>query len=268
MLKTLHTLKSIYAEHKILYTVGILLTFIGAILYPFIPYIRFMLFFAVFCGVCCIIYGLLCRLEKCAFKTVRITAKACRILALTLICIFTVSFITVQILIIDGMQENESECEYVIVLGGGVNGTKPSAALTCRLERAEKYLNDYPESTAILCGGQGPGEFITEAQAMETYLLSRGIDKKRLIKEEQSRDTRENIGNAIGIIKSHTESSNISPTAIISNGFHLYRTKLIAKKQGIDNPVMLNAKMPPIPALIINLHLREYFSVILEYMNL
>lgn len=268
MLKILHTLKNIYTEHKILYTVGILLTFIGAILYPFIPYIRFMLFFSVFCGVCCIIYGLLCRLEKCAIKAVRITAKICRVLALTLICIFTVSFITVQALIIDGMKENEAECEYVIVLGGGVNGTKPSAALACRLDRAAKYLNDYPKSTAILCGGQGPGELITEAQAMETYLLSRGIDSKRLIKEEQSRDTRENISNAISVIRAHTGSNSIFSTAIISNGFHLYRTKIIAKKQGIDDPVMLNAKMPPIPALIINLHLREYFSVILEYMNL
>lgn len=268
MLRTLHALKSIYAEHKVLYTAGILLTFIGSILYPFIPYIRFMLFFAVFCGVCCIIYGLLCRLEKCAFKTVRIIAKICRVLALTLICVFTVSFVIVQILIIDGMKENEAECEYVIVLGAGVNGTEPSAALACRLERAEKYLNDYPESTAILCGSQGPGEFITEAQAMETYLLSKGIDQKRLIKEDKSKDTRENIGNAISIIKSQTASNNILPTAIISNGFHLYRTKLIAKKQGINTPVMLNAKMPSIPALIINLHLREYFSVILEYMNL
>ena len=148
-----------------------------------------------------------------------------------------------------------------------MNGTKPSAALVCRLDRAEKYLNDYPESTAILCGGQGSRELITEAQAMETYLLSRGIDKKRLIKEEHSTDTRENISNAINIIRS-TGNSGIPSTAIVSNGFHLYRTKLIAKKQGIDTPVMLNAKMPPIPALIVNLHLREYFSVILEYMNL
>ena len=267
MLKISNALKSIYAEHKILYTIGLLLIFTGSLLYPFIPYIRFMLFFSVFCGSCCIIYGLLCRLEKCLYDTVRIIAKICRVSALILICIFTVSFITVQALIIDGMKENESECEYIIVLGGGVNGTKPSAALACRLDRAEKYLNDYPESTAILCGGQGSGELITEAQAMETYLLSRGIDKKRLIKEEHSTDTRENIGNAINIIRS-TGNSGIPSTAIVSNGFHLYRTKLIAKKQGIDTPVMLNAKMPPIPALIVNLHLREYFSVIFEYMNL
>lgn len=265
-MKVSDTLKNILNEHKILYTVGLILIAIGTVIYPFVPYIRFLLFFSVFCGICCIIYGLLLHFKKSTCKTVSLLSKILQICALTLIGIFIISFIAIQCLIVSSMSDSDSECGYLLVLGGGVNGTEPSLSLLYRLYSAEEYLNKHPESKAILCGGQGPGEYISEAEAMYRYLKNHGIDEERLIKEDKSHDTRENIANARKIIADSTNAN--LPVAVVSSDFHLYRVKIIMRKQGFDKIHTICAKTPAIPALVANLHLREYFSVILEYMNI
>lgn len=259
-------LKNILNEHKILYTIALILIAIGVVIYPFVPYIRFLLFFSVFCGICCIIYGLLLHFKKSTCKAVSLLSKILQICALTLIGIFAISFIAIQGLIVSSMNDSDSECDYLLVLGGGVNGTEPSLSLLYRLYSAEEYLNQHPESKAILCGGQGPGEEISEAEAMYRYLKNHGIDEERLIKEDKSGDTRENIANAHKIITDSTSAD--PPIAVVSSDFHLYRAKIIMRKQGFNNIHTICAKTPAIPALVANLYLREYFSVILEYMNI
>lgn len=164
------------------------------------------------------------------------------------------------------MKNDERECDYLIVLGCGLNGQKPSLSLKYRLDKAVDYLNTYPNSTAILCGGQGAGEEITEALAMYTYLINNGINNSRLVLEDNSKDTTQNIRYAKNIIDSIDASSN--PTvAIISNDFHIYRAKFIADKEGLKHVYGIPAKTPDTPFLKINLHLREYFSIIFEYLN-
>lgn len=267
-MKISEVLFSILTEHKFLYTAGFAVTALGLILYPIFPYLRFMFFFMIFCGLCCICYGLLLHFEKSNNKAVSLSAKICRIFAVFLICIFAVSFITVQSLIISSMKDDDVTCDYLIVLGSGLNGEEPSLSLKYRLDKAAHYLINHPESIAVLCGGQGPGELITEAEAMQKYLAEKGIDKSRLIQENTSHDTRENIKNAAEIIYSSALLDTSAPIAVVTNDFHLYRAKMIMKKQGFSSVYTLCAKTPPIPALIVNLHLREYFSVMLEYMNL
>ena len=89
------------------------------------------------------------------------------------------------VVIHEGQKEiPETECQAVIVLGAGVNGTQPSLTLRTRLDAALDYLEDHPEVPAVLTGGQGYGENITEEQCMYNYLTARGIDGSRLLMEE------------------------------------------------------------------------------------
>ena len=60
----------------------------------------------------------------------------------------------------------------IIVLGAGLKGDTPSLALERRLEKAAEYMNKNGNAIAIVSGGQGKGETISEAQAMENYLLN------------------------------------------------------------------------------------------------
>ena len=149
-----------------------------------------------------------------------------------------------------------SACDYIIVLGAGLDKETPSLTLVDRLNRTIEYMNEYPASIAIVSGSQGSGETITEALAMERYLISRGIPKDRIIKEEKATDTNENLIYSREIIDSRGGGS----TAIVSSDYHIFRTRLLAKKQGLS-AVMLSAKSS-LPVLRINYAVREGFALV------
>ena len=79
----------------------------------------------------------------------------------------------------------------VIVLGAGVNGTEPSLSLRTRLDKAVDYLERWPDIPAVLTGGTGYGEEISEAQCMYDYLTEYGVEADRLILEDRASNTAE-----------------------------------------------------------------------------
>lgn len=81
----------------------------------------------------------------------------------------------------------------VIVLGAGVNGTEPSLSLRTRLDKAVDYLERWPDIPAVLTGGTGYGEEISEAACMYDYLTAHGVEPGRLILEDQATNTAENF---------------------------------------------------------------------------
>ena len=99
--------------------------------------------------------------------------------------------------------------EYIIVLGAHVEGTRLTKALLERTRRALQYMEENPETKAVLSGGKGDGESITEAQAMCNYLVEHGIDRERLILE--------GLNHSVGIV---------------TNNFHVFRGTAIGKKCG------------------------------------
>lgn len=119
------------------------------------------------------------------------------------------------------------DLDYIIVLGAHVDGTRLTLALLERTRRAFQYLKSNPNTIAVLSGGKGTGERISEAQAMYNYLTEHGIEGFRLIREEQSTNTKENIAFSLKIIGS-TEPS----IGIVTNHFHVFRGVAIAKKCG------------------------------------
>ena len=116
--------------------------------------------------------------------------------------------------------------EYIIVLGAHVEGTRLTKALLERTRRALQYLEENPETQAVLSGGKGDGESITEAQAMCNYLVEHGIDRERLILEEKSTSTTENLKFSLGLIGlDHS-------VGVVTNNFHVFRGTAIGKKCG------------------------------------
>lgn len=118
----------------------------------------------------------------------------------------------------------------VIVLGCRVIGEKPSLMLQERLDAAYSYLTKNPDAVAILSGGKGDDETIAEAECMYRYLTEKGIEVNRLIKEDQSTSTSENIRFSMEIMEEHQLGNN---AAIITNEFHEYRAGEFAKEEGL-----------------------------------
>lgn len=181
----------------------------------------------------------------------------------TLIIVFIISFLLIEgLIIINGNISDVDDVDYMIVLGARLYGDVPSPALHERLKAAEEYLKKDMDLKVIVSGGQGPDEYISEAVAMERYLINSGIDKNRIIIEDKSTSTFENIRNSLNIIN---EIDNIeSPKVLlVSNSFHIFRSKVLADRLGA-NAYGLPAQVPP--SILIQQYVREYFAVIKSFL--
>lgn len=119
-----------------------------------------------------------------------------------------------------------------VVLGCKVRGTKPSRILQERLDAAYEYLVENEEAVAVLSGGQGLDEEISEAQYMFEYLTAKGIEESRLLLEDASTTTRENLIFSKEILKEQGLGEKIT---IITSDFHAYRACDMAEKLGLES---------------------------------
>lgn len=173
-----------------------------------------------------------------------------------LIMIMLLIFAVTECVIIGyGSKEPCPDADYVLVLGAQVKGTRLTYALQARLDVAYQYAVDNPESVVIVSGGKGSGEDITEADAMAEYLKKKGLSEERIILEDQSTNTYENIQYSREFMTSEDAS-----VVLVTNDFHVYRGVGVAKKQGLTNIEGLGApvKWYTIP----NQYVREAFAVV------
>ena len=167
--------------------------------------------------------------EKCNALFGRLPALM-RWILIALAALIAALTVLISVKMVMACNDKPSENSTVIVLGCGVYGEQPSLMLSERLEAAEAYLRKNPGSSAILSGGQGRGENISEAEAMHRWMVRRGIDPSRLYKEDRSSSTRENIAYSLEIIRANNLSEEI---AVASNEFHLLRAHMIAEEAGL-----------------------------------
>ncbi|MGN0400560.1 MAG: YdcF family protein [Blautia sp.] len=176
--------------------------------------------------------------------------------------ILLILFLTVEGCIFSGMLHEPSEnLDYIIVLGAQVNGNRLSNSLLLRLERAEEYLEENPDTKAVLSGGKGKGENISEAQAMYVYLEKQGISRDRLILEDKSVNTNENLKFSLEILDQIEKGKAREKfIGIVTNGFHVYRGVSIGKKQGCTYLEGIPARSNRF--LQVNYLVREFFGII------
>lgn len=143
-----------------------------------------------------------------------------------------VIFIVCGILMLSAIQKEEKvEADALIVLGAGLHGDQLSWILAKRLELALHYLRAHPDCVAVVTGGQGPGETVTEASAMAKYLLARGIEPERIILEEQATNTIQNFVYSKALIDERFGGE--AKTAFVTTGFHVFRAGRVARSQGL-----------------------------------
>ena len=152
----------------------------------------------------------------------------------------------------------EKPCDYLILLGAGVNGTTPSQSLQERIDAAYFYLQAHPQVQCILSGGQGDGEDISEAECMFLALTAKGIAPERLWLENCSTSTKENLVFSLALLQEKTGSTP-SEIGILSSQYHLYRAGRFARELGVE-PICIGAKTQRIE-LFISYFVREIFAV-------
>lgn len=159
----------------------------------------------------------------------------------------------------------EEPADAVIVLGAGVNGTEPSLSLRTRLDVALDYLTANPDIPAVLTGGRGYGETITEAQCMYDYLTERGVEPERLILEDAASNTAENFAFSRELLVEAGVDPSADMVAVVTNDFHIARAKLLAARNGYGDAVGVPAELPW-AHLEINYYLREAFAMVKSFL--
>ncbi len=125
------------------------------------------------------------------------------------------------------------DADALIVLGAAVHGDRVTWVLSNRLDTAADYLEAHPDAICVVSGGQGDGESVTEASAMQKYLVERkGIDPARILMEDKAENTRENFAFSKALIDEQLgENATI---AFVTTDFHVFRAGRVAKKAGIS----------------------------------
>mgnify|MGYP000431034128 FL=1 len=154
--------------------------------------------------------------------------------------------------------DGDKEYDYIIVLGAAVHGDTPSLSLVERMSAARDYMQAHPQTIAIVSGGQGSDENVSEAAAMTAWLTDNGIDKSRIIAEDKATSTLENLEYSFNIIRQRGDDPNDS-CAVVTSEYHIYRAKLLA--QSLDVSVGSVAARTTYVPIMINYFIREAFGV-------
>lgn len=121
-----------------------------------------------------------------------------------------------------------------VVLGAQVKSYGPSVILRGRIDAAYEYLEENPDADAVVTGGQGSDEPMSEGQCMYDGLVSYGISPDRIYIEDRAEDTTQNLKYSMQIIADENLNGDI---AIVTDGFHQLRARLIAYQLGIQGDI-------------------------------
>ena len=129
--------------------------------------------------------------------------------------------------------EPEPDKDFLIILGCGIrkDGT-PTPLLCGRIDRALTFAEKQKARTGkepvfVTSGGQGPDEVISESAAMKRYLMQQGVPEERIIEEDRSTDTAENMRFSKEKILARDPDGKI---AFSTTNYHVFRSGLYARR--------------------------------------
>lgn len=161
-----------------------------------------------------------------------------RRLAVVLAAAGAVSFVVVEGCIFAHYRDRgRPDLDYIIVLGAQMKPGGPSVVLKFRLDAAYDYLTANEDTLCIVSGGQGRNEPCTEAEGMRDYLVERGIAPGRILMEDQSTDTSENIAFSARLI-----GGTDRDVGIVTNNFHVFRGVMLARHAGFEDACGISAR--------------------------
>ena len=156
-----------------------------------------------------------------------------RVFTVILILGLLIVGITEAIIIHASFGDPKEEVEYMVVLGAKVNPNGPSVSLWDRICGAYTYLEAHPDVIAVVSGGQGTDEPITEAECMFRELVELGIDPKRIWVEDDATSTWENLNFSLDLIEEKT-GERPQKLGVLSSEYHLFRASLFAKACNVE----------------------------------
>ncbi len=202
------------------------------------------------------------KIEVSSYKGKRFTGWIKALLALALAGVLVFGTLLGQVLS-GARDELNGTPKAMVILGCQLHDWGPSVMLQDRLDKALEYLEDHPDITVVVSGGQGANEPKTEAEGMADYLADHGFDRENIILETQSHNTHQNLTYSAG----HLAQAGIDVkdgVIIVSNGFHLTRAKMLAGRAGYENVSTLAAPSSHVPSRL-KMYIREPLALVKSF---
>lgn len=198
-------------------------------------------------------FGLLTLLAGINFEKLGLKERG---IVLLLIAVATLVAFFLMYAIYQKGKSRKSNAKIILVLGCRVRGLAPSKALQKRVDRAYYLLTNIPDSVAVLSGGQGSDELISEAQCMKNMLEDRGISSDRLYCEARSTSTDENIAFSSRLLGENGLSNEVY---LVTSDYHQKRALMLCEKYGlIATPQSSKTKALHLPTFL----LREMLGIV------
>lgn len=129
--------------------------------------------------------------------------------------------------------------DFIVVLGAGLRGSRVPPLLASRLDRARAVYDQQTRKgrtpQLITSGGQGPDEDVPESHAMADYLIEHGVPADRVLREDRSTSTFENVTFSreimVGLVPNYR-------CLVVTNNFHVLRAAFIARKAKVNGQVI------------------------------
>ena len=128
--------------------------------------------------------------------------------------------------------------DYMMILGCQIrdDGTL-TPLLKGRADRALDFARMQREKTGrdlifVPSGGKGDDEVIAEGQAIRNYLISRGIPEERILTEDRSVNTLENMKYSLQLIREHSGQEK-PKIGFSTTNYHVFRAGILAEEQGL-----------------------------------
>lgn len=159
----------------------------------------------------------------------------------------------------------QGDPQIMVILGCQINPWGPSVLLQDRLDKALDYLEDHPDMTVVVSGGQGPDEHISEAQCMYDYLTEHGVDEEQILLEDRSSNTVENLRYTMELLADEGYDTT-ADMVVVSNGFHLTRVRMLWSRVcgGDDNLSTLAAPSSHVPSRL-KMYIREPLALVKSF---
>ncbi|WP_086843189.1 YdcF family protein [Amycolatopsis kentuckyensis] len=146
----------------------------------------------------------------------------------------------------------------IIVLGCGLDGERVPPLLAGRLDRAIRlHAREATPPLLVVSGGRGPGETVSEAEAMQAYLRDRGVPDDHVRREDQARTTEENLRFSAELLPAGARR-----VVAVTSNYHVFRTAVECRRLGLP----FHATGSPTARYFLpSALLREFAALILHY---
>ena len=127
----------------------------------------------------------------------------------------------------------DADADYILILGCRFrNDGTLTPLLRGRVDRAMEYWRSQTGRKAVLVpsGGQGPDEPIPEAEAMRRYLCEQGVPGERIMTEDRSKNTFQNMEYSKKLIDARTHAAKV---VYATTNYHVFRSGVWASLAGL-----------------------------------